>query len=101
MLNRNVCLFDYIVQDKYTQFNQMVQSNCISIIIQFYMILYKFVKYIYVYTHVTCLCQTLQKQNRTLFILLSGKTSHFAIYQKMDHKVTLLNENFYLRLCFF
>jgi len=52
MLNRNVCLFDYIVQDKYTQFNQMVQSNCISIIILFYMALYKFVKYIYmcVYT---------------------------------------------------
>jgi len=53
MLNRNVCLFDYIVQDKYTQFNQMVQSNCISIIIQFYMALYKFVKYIYIYM---CVC---------------------------------------------
>lgn len=61
MLNRSVCLFDCL---RVNIFNDSVQLNSISIVIQFY-VAYKFVKYTIYISLVIHSCKKLEIANRT------------------------------------
>lgn len=81
-------------EGKYTRYNQMAQSNCIWIIIQFYVALYKFVKYINVYISRVIYSKIVAATGEKLLILPRGKASYFATYQEMDHNTGIIKRKF-------